>query len=205
MAKIKLTPRQRDYYRKLFQEDKNYYTVVDQLAQLPMLAGKLEGAAETLGFIEFLSGIFHIVWTSDVYDRNHRRLMDILIGFQYAIEFDHDKEAADTMALLLARFKERFAAAEARTEERVIAAQKLLVARYKDSIPGRDTLEKESAFFLRLSRPYVVEFAAALAAGDHPAWPPSRRHGITLDPLTYDAVHAEPALRLDALTRRLGE
>jgi len=203
MPKIKLTPRQRLYYRRLFSEDKNYYTVVDQIGQLPMLRGLFTSPEEILGFIEFMTGIFHIVWESDVYDANHRRLMNILVGIQYAIEFKKDAEAEETISLLISRFQEIFKDAHERTEERVMAAHEKLVARHQDDIPDRDRIMGETAFFLRLSVPYALQYSRALVEGELPQWSVRDREGISLDPLTYEAVYMDSVQRLKVLRRRL--
>ena len=205
MPKIKLTPRQRQYYRRLFVEDKNYYTVVDQLDQLPMLKGQFTTAEEILGFIEFLTGVFHIVWESDVFDANHRRLMNILIGIQYAIEFQNDTDAQETINLLITRFKKIFEESNLRTEERVIAAHKKLIARHQDQIEDRDRIMHETAFFLRLSVPYVCQYGSEINDGKLPDWSVRDRKGISLDPLTYEAVYLDTEERLRVLRDILKE
>ena len=205
MPKIKLTPRQRLYYRRLFQEDRSYYTVVDQLNQLPMFQGEFASTVEVLGFIQFLSGIFHIVWDSDVYDNNHRRLMNILIGLQYAIEFEKDAEAEETAALLVSRFRKIFSKANEKTESRVMAAHKKLIARHQDEIPDRDRIREETGFFLRMSIPYALQYTDEILQGRLPDWPVRERKGISLDPLTYESVYMDGEERRIALRSRLEE
>lgn len=199
MAKIKLTPEETRYYRKLFSEDRNYYTVVDTVRQLPMFKGRFRESAEILAFIEFISNLFHIVWRGDVFDRNHLRLMDILLGIQYAIEFEGDQEATEVIERIVSRFRAVYERGKEQIRQRVFAACKDIISRYQHHIPHKDQINRDGGFFLRVSRPYALRFCTQIVAGELPEWKVSDRKGISLDPLSYEATRYRSDQRLQAL------
>lgn len=208
MPQIKLGARKKQYYAKLFAQDKNYYTVVDSLKQLPMFEGRFADDGEVLAFVDFLSNIFHICWQSDVFDTNHMRLMDILFGFQHAIEFGRDKEAAQIIETLLSRFAAIYTDRDEAIERRVFIACKDLIERHQHEIPQKETLNNETAFFTRLSREYTLTWPAEILASPSaktlPDWPLGERQGITVKPLTNEAMRFDRANRQKDLAR-LGE
>lgn len=199
MAEIKLSKQEERYYSKLFQEDKNYYTVVDSIRQLPMFADRFREDEEILAFIEFISNIFHICWQADVFDNNHLRLMDILFGFQYAIEFQHDREAEEIVEKLIRRFYEIYDEGEKRIHRRVFTACKDIVSRHSRSIPAKEKLKQDAEFFLTCSREYVLQYPDAVSRGELPKWSVRDRSGLTKRPLDNAVIRIQTNKRRKVL------
>lgn len=202
MVKTRLTERERQYYDRLMNEDNGFYTVVDTVRQLPMFEGRFSDEDRALAFIEFLSNIFHICWQADVYRTNHLRLIDILFGMQYAIEFNRDKEAEADVALIIERFEQIYEPASERIPPRVFAAGRDLIDGYEENIPGRRQIREQVERIIKLHPLYAVLYLEQLqTAGSDalPEWSLADRNGIYLNPRTAEPAGMDPVKRRKAL------
>ncbi len=205
MSKVRLKPREVRYYEKLFAEDKDWYTVVDQLKQLPSFAATFADAKEQelLAFIEFLSTIFKISWRSDVYKKNHLRLMDILIGLEYAVEFKKDSEATEVISKLISRFKELYPGVTHKINRRVLEASRNTIKRFSDHIPEKGNLADQVNFFQKIDPLYGTLFREQVIAGELPDWKMIDRKGVTIDLLTNSPLHFDVEKRMNILKKNL--
>lgn len=202
MVETRLTADEQKYYQKLFSEDDDFYTVVDTVKQLPMFSGKFHDERKALAFIEFLSNIFHICWQADVYRTNHLRLIDILFGMQYAIEFDNDREAQDDIQAIISKFEEIYQPASQRIPARVFAAGRELIDHYEDNIKQRHSLQKKLDKIIRLHPLYVILYAEQIETADDkslPEWNLVDRKGVYLNPRTGEPAGMDSSKRVSAL------
>jgi len=203
VLKVKLTPEETEYYRRLFIEDSNYYTIIDSLKQLSIFDQQFSNNAEILAFVEFASNLFHIHWEKDVYVQNHLRLIDIFLRLQYNVEFKKDRQSQEIVDKLLERFFAIYQKSESLMQERVFHASEQLIAKHNDRIPHKEKLFQQLNLISKLSLPYLFTFYQEILQGGFPEWKLPLRKGIYIDSITYEVIRYQTEERIKFLINSL--
>ncbi len=196
MPKIKLTEKETSEYRKLFIEDRDYFTIVDFLKQDKNFSF-LKNYSMYVVFIEFLSNIFEIKWDKDVFENNHNRLLDIMMGIIYSKDVEKNQQAEDIFNEIKQNFLKLYSSIP--DEKRYFLPHTSFLDEKIKNLPDFSQISEYMQILKQISLQYIAQYKNSIIKNIFPEWNLGNRNGIFIDETNYEPLKIEPEKWLKSL------